>query len=295
MIDCYFTAENTPHSTSPSKPTALTTSRIADSVSCSDPPQPARKKIVLVRKKPQISTTSSSHQKPLSVVASSHVSSSGVNQETSVSDREEQTKINGRTGSGIVEDRPGGGTRSGMVEDRPGGGTRSGMVEDRPGGGTRSGMVEDRPGGGTRSGMVEDRPGVKRIKLSSKSSDEGTIKSIAAENQLSDLSMLVECRPPPNIDTTCIEKSVPQEEGRNADGQGHGQTDTGSSQLAGSVKQLDEMECVQPVEESSPGLRERKESIDAELKGLLSPMEEEEEGRVVGGKRPSIAEMKAEM
>ena len=268
MIDCYFTAENTPHSTSPSKPT-LTTSRIADSVSCSDPPQPARKKIVLVRKKPQISTTSSSDQKSLTVVASSHVSSSGVNQETSVSDHEEQTKMNGGTGSR--------------------------MVEDRPGGGTRSGMVEDRPGGGTRSGMVEDRPSEKRIKLSSKSSDEGAIKSIAAENQLSDLSVPVECRPPPNINTACIEKSVPQQEGRNANGQGYGQTDTGSSQLAGSVKQLDEMECVQPVEESSPGLRERKESIDAELKGLLSPMEEEEEGRVVGGKRPSIAEMKAEM
>ena len=282
MIDCYFTAENTPHSTSPSKPTALTISRIADSVSCSDPPQPARKKIVLVRKKPQISTTSSSDQKPLTVVASSDVSSSGVNQETSVSDHEEQTKMNGGTGSR-------------MVEDRPGGGTRSRMVEDRPGGGTRSGMVEDRPGGGTRSRMVEDRPSEKRIKLSSKSSDEGAIKSIAAENQLSDLSVPVECRPPPNINTTCIEKSVPLEEGRNATGQEHGQTDTGSSQLAGSVKQLDELERVQPVEESSPGLRERKESIDAELKGLLSPMEEEEEGRVVGGKRPSIAEMKAEM
>ena len=36
-------------------------------------------------------------------------------------------------------------------------------------------------------------------------------------------------------------------------------------------------------------------SIDAELKSLLSPMEEKEEGRVVRGKRPSIAEMKAEM
>ena len=168
------------------------------------------------------------------------------------------------------------------------------MVEDRPGGGTRSGMVEDRPGGGTRSGMVEDCPGVKRIKLSSKSSDEGAIESIAAENQLSDLNVPVECRPPPNIDTTCIEKSVPQEEGRNATGQ-DGQTDTGSSQLAG-VKQLDEMDHVQPVEESSFDLmRERKESIDAELKGLLSPMEGEDEGRVVGGKRPSIAEMKAEM
>ena len=156
-------------------------------------------------------------------------------------------------------------------------------------------MVEDRPGGGTRSGIVEDHPGVKRIKLSSKSSDEGAIESIAAENQLSDLNVPVECRPPPNIDTTCIEKSVPQEEGRNATGQGHGQTDTGSSQLVG-IKQLDEMEHVQPVEESSPGLmRERKESIDAELKGLLSPMGEEDEGRVVGGKRPSIAEMKAEM
>ena len=104
----------------------------------------------------------------------------------------------------------------------------------------------------------------------------------------------MECRPPPNIDITCIKKSVPLEDGRNATGQEHGQTDTGSSQLTGSVKQLDEMERVQPAEESSPGLRERKESIDAELKGLLSPMEEEE-GRVVGGKRPSIAEMKAEM
>ena len=164
-----------------------------------------------------------------------------------MSDHEEQTKMNGRTGSGIVEDRP---------------------------------------GIGTGSGIVEDRPGVKRIKLSS---DEGAFESKAVENQLSDL---VECRPPPNIDTTCIEKSVPLEEGRNATGQ---ETGTGSSQLAGSVKQLDEMERVQPAEELSPGLRERKESIDAELKGLLSPMEEEEEGRVVGGKRPSIAEMKAEM
>ena len=87
------------------------------------------------------------------------------------------------------------------------------------------------------------------------------------------------------------------EVGRNATGQEHGHTDTSSSQLAGSVKQSDEMERVQPAEESSPDLmRERKESIDAELKGLLSPMEEEEErGKVVGGKRPSIAEMKAEM
>ena len=34
---------------------------------------------------------------------------------------------------------------------------------------------------------------------------------------------------------------------------------------------------------------------DAELKSLFSPMEKREEGRVVGGKRPSIAEMKAEM
>ena len=33
-----------------------------------------------------------------------------------------------------------------------------------------------------------------------------------------------------------------------------------------SVKQLDEMEHVQLAEELSPGLRERKESIDAELK-----------------------------
>ena len=55
------------------------------------------------------------------------------------------------------------------------------------------------------------------------------------------------------------------------------------------------MECMQFAEELSPGLRERKESIDAELKRLLSPMEEKEEGRVVGGKRPSITEMKAEM
>ena len=62
-----------------------------------------------------------------------------------------------------------------------------------------------------------------------------------------------------------------------------------------SVKQLDEMEHVRSEEELSPGLRERKESVDAELKSLLSPMEEKEEGRVVGGKRPSIAEMKAEM
>ena len=37
----------------------------------------------------------------------------------------------------------------------------------------------------------------------------------------------------------------------------------------------------------------QKKSIDAELKSLLSPMKEEE--RVVGGKRWSIAEMKAEM
>ena len=34
--------------------------------------------------------------------------------------------------------------------------------------------------------------------------------------------------------------------------------------------------------------------MNAELKSLLSPMEEEEE-RVVGGKRPSITKMKAEM
>ena len=239
MIVRYFTAENTPHSTSPSKPTPTTTS-IADSGSCSDPPQPTRKKIVLVRKKPQILTTSSSDRKPLTVVASSDVSSSGVNRETSASDHKEQTKMNGGAGSGIVE----------------------------------------------------DHPGVKRIKLSSKSSEEGAIESIAAENQLSDLSVHVECRPPLNIDITCVEKSVPLEEGRNATGQ---ETDTGSSQLAGSIKQLDEMEHVQPAEESSTDLRERKESIDAELKGLLSPMEEEEKGRVVGGKRPSIAEMKAEM
>ena len=150
---------------------------------------------------------------------------------------------------------------------------------------------QTRMNGGAGSGIVEDHSGVKRIKLSSKSSDEGAIESIAAENQLSDLSVPVECRPPPNIDTTCIEKSVPLEEGRNATGQ---ETDTGGSQLTGSVKQLDEMERVQPAEESSPDLRERKESVDAELKSLLSPMEEEE-GRVVGGKRPSIAEMKAEM
>ena len=149
---------------------------------------------------------------------------------------------------------------------------------------------QTRMNGGAGSGIVEDHPGVKRIKLSSKSSDEGALESKATENQLSDLSIPVECRPPLNIDITCIEKSVPLEEGRNAIGQGHGQTDTDSSQLAGS-----EMERVQPVEESSPGLRERKKSIDAELEGLLSPMEEEEEGRVVGGKRPSIAEMKAEM
>ena len=155
---------------------------------------------------------------------------------------------------------------------------------------------QTRMNGGAGSGIVEDHPGVKRIKLSSKSSDEGALESKATENQLSDLSMPVECQPPPNIDITCIEKSVPLEDGRNATGQGHSQTDTGNSQLASSIKQLGEMERVQPVEESSPDLmRERKESIDAELKSLLSPMEEEEEGRVVGGKRPSIAEMKAEM
>ena len=76
-------------------------------------------------------------------------------------------------------------------------------------------------------------------------------------------------------------------------GLGCGQTDSGGTKLAGSVKQLNEMEHVQSAEESSPDPRERKKPIDAELKSLLSPMEEEE--RVVGGKRLSIAEMKAEM
>ena len=241
IIVCSFTVENAPRSTSPSKPTAPTT--IADSSSSldtKDPPQPTRKKIVLVRKKPQILTTSSSDQKPLTVGSSSDVSSSGVNHEAPVSDGEEQAKMNG----------------------------------------------------GTRSGLVEDRPGVKRIKLSSKSSDEGAHESKGIGNQLSDLSVPVECRLPLNIDTTCIDKSVPLEERRKLLGEGHGQTDGGDPQLAG--KQLNEMEHVRSEEELSPGLRERKESIDAELKSLLSPMEEKEE-RVVGGKRPSIAEMKAEM
>ena len=236
IIVCSFTVENAPRSTSPSKPTAPTT--IADSSSSldtKDPPQPTRKKIVLVRKKPQILTTTSSDQKPLTMIASSDVSSSGVNREAPVSDGEEQARVNGGTGSGLVE----------------------------------------------------DRPGVKRIKLSSKSSDEGTLESKGIGNQLSDLSMPVECRPPPNIDTTCIDKSVPLEERRKLLGEEHDQSDGGGPQL-------DEMEHVRS-EELSPGLRERKESIDTELKSLLSPMEEREEGRVVGGKRPSIAEMKAEM
>ena len=93
IIVCSFTVENMPRSTSPSKPTAPTT--IADSSSCldtKDPPQPTRKKIVLVCKKPQISTTSSSDQKPLTAVASSNVSSSGVNRVAPVSDGEEQDK-----------------------------------------------------------------------------------------------------------------------------------------------------------------------------------------------------------
>ena len=77
-------------------------------------------------------------------------------------------------------------------------------------------------------------------------------------------------------------------------GLGCGQTDSGGTKLAGSVKQLDEMEHVQSAEESSPDPKERKKSIDAELKSLLSPMEEEEE-RVVWSKRLSIAEMKTEM
>ena len=191
-----------------------------------------------MRKKPQALTTSSSDRKPLAVVASSDVSSSGVNREAPVSDGEEQARVNG----------------------------------------------------GTRSGLVEDRPDVKRIKLSS---DEGAHESKGVGNQLSDLSVPVECQVPPNIDTTCIDKSVPLEERRRPLGEGHGRTDGGGPQLAG--KQLDEMEHVQSEEELSHGLRERKESIDAELKSLLSPMEEKEEGRVVGGKRPSIAEMKAEM
>lgn len=239
IIVCSFTVENVPRSTFPSKPTTPTT--IADSGSSldtKDPPQPTRKKIVLVRKKPQTLTTSSSDRKPLAVVASSDVSSSGVNREAPVSDGEEQARVNG----------------------------------------------------GTRSGLVEDRPGVKRIKLSS---DEGAHESKGVGNQLSDLSVPVECQVPPNIDTTCIDKSVPLEERRRPLGEGHGRTDGGGPQLAG--KQLDEMEHVQSEEELSHGLRERKESIDAELKSLLSPMEEKEEGRVVGGKRPSIAEMKAEM
>ena len=118
-------------------------------------------------------------------------------------------------------------------------------------------------------------------------------ESKVIKNQLLDLSIPVECRLPPNIDTTCIDKSVPLEERRRPLGEGHGRTDGGGPQLAG--KQLDEMEHVQSEEELSHGLRERKESIDAELKSLLSPMEEKEEGRVVGDKRPSIAEMKAEM
>ena len=37
-------------------------------------------------------------------------------------------------------------------------------------------------------------------------------------------------------------------------------------------------------EESSPSLRERKESIDAELKSLLSPTEEKEEGELSEGR-----------
>ena len=209
------------------------------SLDTKDHPQPTRKKIVLVRKKPQISTTTSSDQKPLTVVASSDVSSSGVNREAPVSDGEEQERMNG----------------------------------------------------GTRSGLVEDRPDVKRIKLSSKSSDEGAHESKGIGNQLSDLSVPVECRLPLNIDTACIDKSVPLERRRPL-GEGHGRTDGGDPQSAG--KQLNEMEHVRSEEELSPGLRERKESIDAELKSLLSPMEEKEE-RVVGGKRPSIAEMKAEM
>ena len=94
------------------------------------------------------------------MVASSDVSSSGVNREAPVSDGEEQARVNG----------------------------------------------------GTRSGLVEDRPDVKRIKLSSKSSDEGAHESKNVGNQLSDLSVPVECQLPPNIDTTCIEKSVPLEE-----------------------------------------------------------------------------------
>ena len=242
IIVCSFTVENVPRSTSPSKPTAPTT--IADSSSSldtKDPPQPTRKKIVLVRKKPQILTTTSSDQKPLTAVASSDVSSSGVNWEAPVSDGEEQERMNG----------------------------------------------------GTRSGLVEDHLGVKRIKLSPKSSDEGAHESKGIGNQLSDLSVPVECRLPPNIDTTCIEMSVPLEERRKLLGEEHGRTDSGGPQLAD--KQLNEMEHVRSEEELSPGLRERKESIDAELKSLLSPMEEKEEERVVGGKRPSIAEMKAEM
>ena len=183
-----------------------------------------------MRKKPQILTTTSSDKKPLTMIASSDVSSSGVNREAPVSDGEEQARMNG----------------------------------------------------GTRSGLVEDRPDVKRIKLSSKSSDEGAHESKGIGNQLSDLSVPVECQLPPNIDTTCIDKSVPLEETRKLLGEEYDQTDGGDPQL-------DEMEHVRS------GLRERKESIDTELKSLLSPMEEKEEGRVVGGKRPSIAEMKAEM
>ena len=117
-------------------------------------------------------------------------------------------------------------------------------------------------------------------------------ESKVIKNQLLDLSIPVECQLPPNIDTTCIEMSVPLEERRKPLGEGHGQTGSGGSQLVGSIKVLDEMEHVGSGEELSPGLRERKESVDAELKSLLSPMEEKEEGRVVGGKRPSIAEMR---
>ena len=118
-------------------------------------------------------------------------------------------------------------------------------------------------------------------------------ESKIVKNQLLDLSIPVECQLPPNIDTTCIEKSVPLEERRKLLGEEHGRTDGGGPQLAG--KQLNELQHVRSEDELSPGLRERKESVDAELKTLLFPMEEKEEGRVVGGKRPNIAEMKAEV
>ena len=314
ILSTFFISQDTLSSGAPTKPTQLPAATAATTAGPppssrtddEDQPQPTRKKIVLVRKRSQalaaVPTSVTQAGRDLAVPTS--VTQAGrdhtlLSVEAVVKNESVEASRGENSEASIVHDDTG--VRVKTIEGTP---EAKRMKLSRPSKEAVTEFVEAIHGGNSEVAMVhfdtevqvrtvKVAPDAKRIKLS-RPSKEGVSQGSR---------ICTQSQPPVNIDTTCIERSAPLEESGKTSVQESSLsavTIEDSSQAVHGSKPVGKTDRVQP-RELSVGLSERKDSIDIELEGLLSPAvedgkeEEEEARRASGSKRQSIAEMKAEM